>query len=179
MNETPNSLHIFEMLARQNESMLMSYLLSLIADPKLAEDVAQQTFLIAYRKIHSLKNPSAFSSWLRGIARLEAFAALRHQGREFPVDPAVIQQMDEVYRQFEEQLAAETWEERFQLIERCYEQLPETLQIVCRLHYFENRKGWEIAEALTLSLNTVLKRLERSRHALRDCVESQLTAHAF
>lgn len=171
-----HSLHIFEVLAKQHEPMLMAYLHSLLADHKLAEDVAQQTLLIAYRKINTLKDPAAFPAWLRGIARLEAFTAMRRQRREFPVEPDVLQQMEEVYRQIEERNPADNWEEKFHLVEDCYAHLPETLQTVCRLHYFEDRKAWQIAEMLTINLNAVLKRLERARSAIRDCVQNKITS---
>jgi RNA polymerase sigma-70 factor (ECF subfamily) len=177
--KSSNSLHIFEMLARQNEPMLLAYVFSIVADSTLAEDIAQQTFLIAYRKIDTLKHPAAFPAWLRGIARLESYAALRRRGREFPVAPAVLQQLDEAYRSFEERIPAETWEERFRVVERCYGQLPETLQTVCRLHYFENRKAREIAETQGLNLNAVLKRLERVRTAIRDCVRTRLSEETW
>ena len=174
MSRNPDSLHIFEVLAKQHEAMLLAYILSLVSDYKLAEDIAQQTFLIAYRKIGSLKDPEAFPAWLRGIARLEALTAMRQRNREFPVEPGVLQQLDEAYRRFEEQRPTETWEERFQLVEECYQRLPEALQTVCRLHYFEGHKAWEIAENLTVNLTAVLKRLERARYALRDCVRAKL-----
>jgi RNA polymerase sigma-70 factor, ECF subfamily len=174
VNRKPDSLHIFEVLAKQHEAMLLAYILSLVSDHKLAEDVAQQSFLIAYRKIDSLKDPEAFPAWLRGIARLEVLAALRRRDREFPVEPVVIQQLDEAYRRFEEERPAETWEERFHLVEECFERLPEALQTVCRLHYFEGQKAWQIAEGLAVNLTAVLKRLERARHALRDCVRAKL-----
>ena len=154
--------------------MLLAYILSLVSDHKLAEDIAQQSFLIAYRKIGSLKDPEAFPAWLRGIARLEALSALRRRDREFPVEPNVLQELDEAYRRFEEQRPTETWEERFHLVEECYGRLPEALQTVCRMHYFEGHKAWQIAEDLTLNLSAVLKRLERARNALRDCVRSKL-----
>jgi len=176
MDEKSHSLHIFEVLAKQHEPMLMAYLQSLVADYKLAEDIAQQTLLIAYRKIDTLRDPAAFPAWLRGIARLEALAAMRRLRREFPVEPAVLQRMDEVYRRFEEDQPANTWEERFHLVEDCYARLPETLQSVCRLHYFEDLKAWQIAETLTINLNAVLKRLERARVAIRDCVQTKITA---
>jgi RNA polymerase sigma factor (sigma-70 family) len=176
VNDKSQSLHIFEVLAKQHEPMLMAYLCSIVHDRKLAEDVAQQTLLIAYRKINSLKDPAAFPAWLRGIARLEALSAMRKQSREFAVEPNTIQQMDEMYRQFEEQFPAQTWEERFKLVEQCYEKLPEGLQTVCRLHYFEDLKAREIAGALAINLNAVLKRLERARIAIRDCVQRQLSA---
>src|SRR6185437_3563711 len=113
VSRNPDSLHIFEVLAKQHEAMLLAYILSLVADHKMAEDIAQQSFLIAYRKIGSLNNPEAFPAWLRGIARLETLAALRRRDREFAVDPAVLQKLDEAYRAFEERRPTETWEERF------------------------------------------------------------------
>ncbi len=174
MSQNPDSLHIFEVLAKQHEAMLLAYIRSLVSDHKLAEDIAQQSFLIAYRKIGSLKDPEAFPAWLRGIARLEALSAMRRREREFPVEPDVLQQLDEAYRVFEQQRPTETWEERFHLVEECYQRLPEALQTVCRLHYCEGRKAWQIAESISLNLNAILKRLERARNALRDCVRSKL-----
>jgi hypothetical protein len=45
-------IHIFEILARQHEPMLLPYVLSFIPqDRHLTEDIVQITFLIAYRKI--------------------------------------------------------------------------------------------------------------------------------
>lgn len=176
MSGHSQSLHIFEVLAKQHEAMLLAYVSSFVADAKLAEDIAQQSFLIAYRKIDTLKDPAAFPAWLRGIARREAFSAMRRQGRELPIEPTVLQELDEAYRHFEEQHPAQTWEERFRLVEECFEQLPETLQTVCRLHYFEDRKAREIADSLALNLNAVLKRLERARSAIRECVQRRLAS---
>lgn len=176
MNEKSQSLHIFEVLAKQNEPMLMAYLLSMVPDYKLAEDIAQQVLLVAYRKINSLKEPAAFPAWLRGIARLETLTVMRRRGREFPVEPGALQQMDEAYRRIEQQQPASTWEERFELVEECYDRLPDTLQTVCRMHYFEDQKAWQIAEILTVNLNAVLKRLERARCAIRDCVRAKIAA---
>jgi RNA polymerase sigma-70 factor, ECF subfamily len=176
MSGHPESLHIFEVLAKQHEAMLLAYVASFVADAKLVEDIAQQTFLIAYRKIDSLKDPGAFPSWLRGIARREAFAAMRRHGREFPLEPIVMEELDEAYRRFEEQDPAHSWEERFKLVEECFHLLPDTLQTVCRLHYFEDRKAREIADTLALNLNAVLKRLERARAAIRDCVQQRLAS---
>lgn len=169
-------LHVFEVLAKQHEAMLLSYIHSFVADDRLAEDVAQQTFLIAFRKIKTLRDPSAFPAWLRGIARLEALSAMRRQKREFPVEPLLLQELDEAYQSFEQQLPADTWEDRFRLVEECYGRLPDSLQTVCRLHYFEDRKAREIADSLALNLNSVLKRLERARNAIRACVQERLAS---
>ena len=174
MRARSNSLHIFEVLATQHQSMLLAYLVSLVGDYALAEDVAQQALVIAYRKIETLNDPALFPSWLRGIARLEGLAALRKRRREIAVPPGAIDELEEAYRRFEQEYSTHTWEERFHLVEECFEQLPDTLRTVCRLHYFENHKAWQIAESMTLNLNTVLKRLQRARIAVRDCVEMRM-----
>jgi len=176
MSDESISLHIFEVLATQHEHMLMAYLMSLLGDHALAEDVAQQALVIAYRKINTLKDPASFPAWLRGIARLEGLAALRRRGREIAIAPDAIQELDEAYRRFELEYPTKSWEERFQLVQDCFEDLPEAMRTVCRLHYHENHKAWQIAESLSLNLNTVLKRLERARTAIRDCVEARLAA---
>lgn len=171
-------LHIYEILARQHQPMLLAYVMSLVSDPQLAEDIAQETFLIAYRKIATLQNPDSFGAWLRGIARWETFAAFRKRRREIPFEPAVLEGMEDVFASLEQQQATEKWQERYQIVEDCFRELPEHLQRVCQLHYFEDQKTQNIADALQLGLSAVLKRLERARDAIRRCVEKHLKMEA-
>jgi RNA polymerase sigma-70 factor (ECF subfamily) len=169
-------LHIFEVLAKQHEAMLLAYVSAIVPDRGLAEDVAQQSFVIAWRKLDQLQDPAAFPAWLRGIARLEAMNALRRAARETPVEPEALAQLEEAFHGFETARPAETWEERFRHLHACFEELPEPLRDVCRRHYFEDAKAREIAAALEASLAAVLKRLERARAALRDCIRRRLAA---
>lgn len=167
-------LHIFEILAKQHEPMLLAYILSLLPYPSLVEDIAQDSFIIAYRKIDTLKKPEAFGAWLRGIARLEVFAALRRRGKEVSFRPDVLEEMEGFFHALEDHQTTERWQERFQIVEDCFQALPEKLQQVCQLHYFEDQKARDIAQVLQLGLSAVLKRLERARDAVRDCVQGRL-----
>ncbi len=115
-----------------------------------------------------------FPAWLRGIARIEALATLRRHKAEIPVDPTVIEGLDEAFRALELAAPSESWEDRFKLVEQCFEALPHDFKQVCQLHYFEEQKARQIAEQLQIALATVLKRLERARHALKSCVEGRL-----
>jgi RNA polymerase sigma-70 factor (ECF subfamily) len=167
-------LHIYEILARQHEPMLLAYVMSLVADPSLAEDIAQETFLIAYRKITELRKPELFGAWLRGIARLQALSTLRKRGLEVPFEPAVLEAMEDIFGSLEQSQDTERWQEKFQVVEDCFRELPQKLQQVCQLHYFDDQKTQAIADALRLGLSAVLKRLERARDAIRQCVEKRL-----
>ena len=42
------------------------------------------------------------------------------------------------------------------------------------LHYMEHKTAAEVAALLSTSLNAVLKRLQRAREALADCIERKL-----
>jgi RNA polymerase sigma-70 factor (ECF subfamily) len=171
-------LHIFEILAKQHEPMLLAYIMSLISDRQLAEDIAQETLIVAYRSISTLKKPDSFGAWLRGIARLKVLTAIRKRGTEIPFEPAVLEGVEDVFQALEQNGATERWEERFQLVQDCFEKLPERLQQVCRLHYFEDKPTRDIAQVLHLALGAVLKRLERARDAIRDCVQKRLRLEA-
>jgi RNA polymerase sigma-70 factor (ECF subfamily) len=167
-------LHIYEILATQHEPMLLAYVLSLTSDAHLAEDIVQDTFLIAYRKIETLRKVEAFGAWLREIARREALAALRRQGREKLLEPEILAGIEDVFSSLEEIERTELWQERFEVVERCFKEMPEKLREVCSLHYLEDLATKDIAVALRIGLSAVLKRLERGRIALKHCVEKQM-----
>ena len=168
------ALDIYEVLVREHEGMLQAYLMGLVRDPGLAEEIAQEAFIQAYRKFDTLKRKEAFAAWLRTIAKNTAFAALKRRGREIPTDPEVLQGMEEVFSVLDSRELGEDWEQRVAVVKSCFEALPETLHAVCKLHYFEDRLARDIAGLLRISLAAVLKRLERARHAIRQCVEKNL-----
>jgi RNA polymerase sigma-70 factor, ECF subfamily len=66
----------FEELVRRRQPSIRSLLRRLCRDPTLADDVAQETFMQAWRTIGSLRSAHAFGAWLRQIA---VNAWLRHQ----------------------------------------------------------------------------------------------------
>jgi RNA polymerase sigma factor (sigma-70 family) len=168
------ALDVYEVLVREHEKMLHAYLMGLVGDATLAEDIAQEAFVQAYRKLSTLRNKEAFGAWLRTIARNIALAALKRRGREIPTDPEVLRGMEEVFTSLDNRSLGGKWEERVTLVRNCFEDLPETLRSVCTLHYFEDQLAKDIAGVLRISLAAVLKRLERARQAIRQCVEKKL-----
>ncbi len=62
----------FDILASEYRPMVLAYIRSLGADAHLAEDLAQETFLAAYRSLEKFEEGRDFGSWIRGIARNKA-----------------------------------------------------------------------------------------------------------
>src|SRR5262249_36077914 len=139
-----------------------------------SEDVAQEAFLTAWRKIHDLREPERLRAWLRQIAR---HAALRHQQRQRGYD--VLEDapdLPDLSPAPDEQAATE---EEAALVRRALTQLPEIYRVPLILYYRENQSARAVAEALDISEEAVRQRLARGREMLRDnlssVVESVLT----
>lgn len=169
-----DAIDIYEVLVKQHERMLFAYVLGLVRDPVLAEDIAQQAFVIGFRKLDTLRNKEAFAAWLRSIARHIALAELRRRQREVAWDDTTLQGMEDVFQVLDQPKADETWEDRSHALEECFKRLPDKMREVCHWHYFEDQPLREITERMRIGLDAIKKRLERARDALRTCIEQRL-----
>jgi len=86
-----DSVDVYEVLVQQHQSMLLAYVLGIVRDPTLAEDVVQEAFVIGYRKLAMLEKKEAFAAWLRTIARHVAFSQLKKRNREIPSDQGILE----------------------------------------------------------------------------------------
>lgn len=78
----------FAELVRRRQSWLRSLLRRLSRDAALADDLAQQTLIAAWRKLPQLQAPAAFGGWLRGIA-VNLWLQERRMRHELPLDDAI------------------------------------------------------------------------------------------
>ena len=67
----------FDELVRRYKGATIGVAYSILGQPELSEDIAQESFLIAYRAMHQLKHPNRFPSWVCAIARNRAIRCLR------------------------------------------------------------------------------------------------------
>ena len=167
-------LELYAILIAEHEAMLHAYIMGLTRDSNLADDICQETFVLAYRQLHTLRDKGSFAAWLRGIARNLTYAELKRRKREEPTDPAVLRGMEEVFTALDKNPSGQTWQERARLVAWCVERMPEIMKKTFELHYLEHLKAAAIASRLAASLNAVLKRLQRAREALAACVEKHL-----
>jgi len=169
-----DAVDTFAILAREHERMLYAYVLGLVRDPAMAQDIVQEAFLKAFRKLSTLRETESFPAWIRTIARNVAYDHRAARAREIPTDPEIVQGMEDLFSAFDSPEGGDLWSDRLREMKDCFARLPEPLREVCRLHYFEDRQAQSIAERLALNAATVWKRLERARGALRECIEDRL-----
>lgn len=75
----------FERLVRHMQGPVWRYVVHLVGDPGLAEDISQEVFLRTHRKLHTLHDPERFVPWLLATARNAAYDAGRSRKRR-PVE---------------------------------------------------------------------------------------------
>ncbi|HEU5055600.1 MAG TPA: sigma-70 family RNA polymerase sigma factor [Kofleriaceae bacterium] len=159
----------FGALVTRTRDVAVAVAFAATGDVGLAEDLAQEAFVIAWRRLGSLAHRERFGPWLCGIVRHVAQSDRRHRRRHAPggtADPleaiaaAHPSPLDEVIAR---QSLARTW--------RALRALParyrEPLVLYCRLDHSHAR----VAESLGLSEEAVRQRVSRARQKLRDEVD--------
>ncbi|MBV9572283.1 MAG: sigma-70 family RNA polymerase sigma factor [Alphaproteobacteria bacterium] len=154
----------FEALFRYFAPRIKAYMLRHGASASLAEDLAQEALLIAWRKAH-LYDPAKGSaaSWMFTIARNLHIDAVRHQRRpEFdPNDPAFVPDPEP-----QADAAMERGDDD-QRLRKALENLSPAQRNVLELSYFAEKPHAAIARELRLPLGTVKSRLRMAIKRVR------------
>jgi RNA polymerase sigma factor (sigma-70 family) len=165
----------FGALIERYQGVVCAVSYSRTGDRALSEDVAQDTFLAAWRQLDQLREAGRLRAWLCGIARNLARKARLRVEREAPTEA-----LSTTYsgaNPFDQ--VAEVEAER--VVRDALTRVPETYRDVLVLYYREHRSVGEVARMLDLSEAATLQRLSRGRKYLTDgvtdLVERSLRGH--
>ena len=142
-----------------------------VGDFHIAEEITQDTFLQAHKKLASLKNPNQFAGWLYVIADRLCRSWFRKQ--QLPTqsleatDAGTLEETD--YANYtREQREDAAVAHRRRIVQKLMEKLPESERTVMVLYYLGEMSGKEISKFLGVSPNTVRSRLQRARKRLKN-----------
>ena len=166
----------FEMLVVKYQRRLERLIGRIVRDPDLVQDIAQESFIRAYRALPQFRGESAFYTWLYRIAVNTAKKALMELRR----DPVVLESAlagdsdedDETYRGERELSHGETPEallaskEIAQTVNAAIEALSEDLRQAITLREIEGLSYEEISEVMNCPIGTVRSRIFRAREAI-------------
>jgi RNA polymerase sigma factor (sigma-70 family) len=126
-----------------------------------AEDVTQEVFIKAYRKLKTLKNRDNFLAWLYAITSNLCKDWFRSRERRFSHE-IVEEEIDRISMEsYRDDKACESLSDALDL-------LPDTYRQVLMLYYLGGMNGKEIARFLGTSQNAIMLRLSRARSQLRE-----------
>ena len=156
----------FASLARAAGDRLLAIAFRILRDLGLAEDAVQQTLVLAWRELPTLRDVDRFDAWLR---RLLVNACYREakRGRRWKANVRVLPE-----------LASSTDDyagvvQRDQL-DRGFRRLPPEQRAVFVFHHYLGLTLNEVAAELGVPLGTVKSRLHYATNALRAAVEADL-----
>ena len=157
----------FGELVRRRQNATRQLLRRLTRDPALADDLAQLSFVQAWKSIRSLKSPSAFGSWLRKLSVNCWLQHARLKKREVGLDEQVLLDMP----------APATTAERLDL-DAALARLPADARLCVVLAYSERMSHAEISDTTALPLGTVKSHVNRGAARLREFLHAYGDAHA-
>lgn len=162
----------FSYLLNRYSNVIYSLIARIIPSKEDAEELTQDTFLKAFRKLDTFKGDCSFSTWLFRIAYNTAVSATRKSKIVFPlIDETVLARVadEEADAIFEE----DENEELLQKLEIALGQLNLEERALITLYYTENKPVAEIAAIMELTADNVKIKLFRIRKKLYVLIKKQ------
>lgn len=154
---------------------------AITGDATVAEDLAHETVMEAYRHIDGLRNPAAMPAWLAGIARNVCRRWLRCSARErarHTIGPTGdaddLVDVAGLNPEGDDPLAELERNELATLLDRALSRLPPPARDLLVQRYVEDLPQAELAARLHLSEGAVAMRVLRGRHALHRVLTTAL-----
>jgi RNA polymerase sigma factor (sigma-70 family) len=160
----------FAALVACHQRLVVGVALAITRDAALADDIAQDTFVAAWRQLGALADRTRPGPWLAGIARNLANNAIRKQGRRRALQPEA---SDEAAASPHDAVASAQVAGE---LRRVLDELPQPQREALVLYYFEGQSVTEVAAGLGITGDVVKQRLHRARATTRDRLTSRLVS---
>ena len=140
--------------------------LRLLNNSAEAEDIMQESFLEAFRKIESYREESSFGTWLKRIVINKSIDVIRKSR-----DVVSMDEMDtEISDQMEDENYIQVLSTRVEEIRKAIHALPDNYRIILSLFLLEGYDHEEIAQILNISYNLSRTRYSRARKKLLEFI---------
>ena len=152
----------FEALYLRHRSQVLRYLIRLIGNDPVAEEIANDVFLEVWRNAHRFEAKSQVSTWLLAIARYKALSALRRRAEAQIDEDAVGAIVDPA----DDPETTTDRESRSAILKKCLTQLSAAQREVIDLVYFQDKSVEEVAKFIGVAANTVKTRMFYARNRM-------------
>ena len=139
-----------------------------------AEDILQESFLDAFRRIDSYSGEGSFGSWLKRIVVNRSLDYLRKAREMVQIDETITEIPEESNHVSEEELLF-----RVEEIKRAISVMPEDYRVVLSLILFEGYDHEEVSRLLGITNQLSRTRYSRARQKLLGILKEKNLIHAF
>jgi RNA polymerase sigma-70 factor len=167
----------FSQFVRLYQAKVRCYLGRFVRGADAVDDLAQETFISAYRSLSSYRQQSSLVLWLLGIARNLALKHLREEQRRRSHEADSLEAAVSRWSQ-ERMLGEDSAEDRHERVvaalRTCIEGLQKHSAGMIRDAYFKNRTAAEIAQETGKTEGAVWVTMMRIRQTLRECIGARI-----
>ncbi|MEL6427612.1 MAG: sigma-70 family RNA polymerase sigma factor [Planctomycetota bacterium] len=167
-----NEQVLFEALVRQNADALFVYVRACARDAGLAEEVFQDTLVVAWERLADYDSRRPFAAWTRGIARRILQAKRRERSTSRSLSDGLAEQLEVRFHALDAR-AGDTLDEKLAALRGCLERLSARDRDAIDGRYALGLRGAPLAERLQTSLENARKIVQRARTKILDCMNAQ------
>ena len=161
----------FGMLVHKYQDIVYSYAFQKVRNEADAQDIAQEIFLLAFRRLYQLRHPHLFRSWLYTIMSNECKRWLERVTKNRRREIVLEQASDEALQvKPAHSVPVEGWQVD---LEQAMSALPDENRVAVSMFYMGDCSLKEISEFLGVSVNTVKGKLHRARQQLGDVLSEK------
>jgi RNA polymerase sigma-70 factor (ECF subfamily) len=168
------TLEEFGRLIRKHQAGVRAFICSLGTSFDYVDDIAQESFLIAWKKRDSFDTSRDFGNWVRGIARN---VVLRKRVKDEQGAHVMNMKLSEILAEQsegDEERDPETTLELVKALDDCVAQLPPKTGALLRERYETNATASQLAERLGTTADAVRQAFVRLRRRLRECIQERV-----
>jgi RNA polymerase sigma factor (sigma-70 family) len=158
----------FSYLVNKYQDIVFSIALKVLKNRDDAEELAQESFIKAYRSIHSFQGKSKFSTWLYSITYNTCISHARKKKISF----AQIDALPVSYEETEDSFGDFPEENRIRYLELALKQLPEEDHTLIVLYYYEDQSIDDICRITGLTESNAKVKLFRTRKKLHELMRA-------
>src|SRR5208337_4609144 len=158
----------FRLIVERYQTLISSLAYCATGNVSQSEDLAQQTFLSAWKQLAELREPAKLRPWLCSIARSLIGKDFRRQGREPDYAAESLEAVDEWVSPEPLPPDQVISDEEKAILWRSLERIPEIYREPLVLFYREHQSIEAVAQDLSLSEDAVKQRLSRGRKLLQE-----------
>jgi RNA polymerase sigma factor (sigma-70 family) len=152
----------FAPLVNKHKDLVFTIAMNITRNREDAEEVAQDVFLKAFRKLAGFRRESSFPTWLYRIAYNESISKVRKtRVKTIDLEEEIMEIIPD--EEAEEEIAGMDELEQKQVIAKILDKLPEIDRVLVTLFYLNNHPVTEITEVTGLGESNVKVRLHRVR----------------
>ena len=160
----------FEELVKRHQDLVFSLSFKLTGNRELANDVAQESFIRAWKAIEKFRGDSTFGTWIYRITVNTAWTLRKKAKKHYSLNIEDTQEPVVIDEKKDPELVAIN-SDLSVVLRKALNQIPLEQRIIVELKNIEGRSHKEIADYLDISVTAAKVRLHRAHQKLRNILE--------